>query len=131
MVQKRELRLPFFAPGVFALRARHAIKKAASGRVSQAKASFLWSTCRTLDPSILQIMNTQIAEQTVSILDLDAQMQAREGAAYQREVDASISRGLEQARDVHSSKVSLDEMHARLSANIVRVAKPRVAAERA
>ena len=76
-------------------------------------------------------MNTQTAKPTVSILDLDAQMQARERAAYQREVDASISRGLEQARDVRSSKVSLEEMPARLSANIVRVAKSLVAAERA
>ncbi len=76
-------------------------------------------------------MNASTTEPTVSILDLDAQMQARERAAYQREVDASLRRGLEEARDVRSSKATLDEMHARISANIVQVAKSRVESERA
>ncbi len=76
-------------------------------------------------------MNASTVEPTVSILDLDAQMQASERAAYQREVDASVRRGLEQARDARSSKATLDEMHARISANIMRVAKSRVVSERA
>ena len=68
-------------------------------------------------------MNTTVAEQTVSILDLDAQMQARERAAYAREVDASIATGFTQARDVSSKMYSLNEMHTNASRGIERVAK--------
>jgi hypothetical protein len=68
-------------------------------------------------------MNTTAAEPTVSILHLDAQMQARERAAYEREVDASIATGLAQARDASSKKYSLSDMHAQVSKTIERVAK--------
>jgi hypothetical protein len=62
-------------------------------------------------------MNTTAAEPTVSILHLDAQMQARERAAYEREVDASIATG------ASSKKYSLSDMHAQVSKTIERVAK--------
>lgn len=68
-------------------------------------------------------MNTTATEPTVSILDLDAQMQARERAAYEREVDASIATGLAQARDASSKKYSLSDMHTQVSKTIERVAK--------
>jgi hypothetical protein len=68
-------------------------------------------------------MNTTATEPTVSILDIDAQMQAREHAAYEREVDASIAAGLAQARDASSRKYSLNDMHAQVSNTIERVAK--------
>jgi hypothetical protein len=68
-------------------------------------------------------MNTAATEPTVSIIDIDAQMQARERAAYEREVDASIAAGLAQARDASSRKYSLSDMHAQVSQTIERVAK--------
>ncbi len=68
-------------------------------------------------------MNTTATEPTVSILDLDAQMHARERAAYEREVDVSIATGLAQARDASSKKYSLSEMHEQVTKTIERVAK--------
>lgn len=68
-------------------------------------------------------MNNLVAEPTVSILDLNAQMQAREDAAYDREVDASLAHGLAQARDSNSKKYTLDEMHADAIQTIKQVAK--------
>jgi hypothetical protein len=68
-------------------------------------------------------MNSLVAEPTVSILDLNAQMLAREHAAYEREVDASIARGLTQARDANSKKYTLSEIHEQVSQTIEQIAK--------
>lgn len=69
-------------------------------------------------------MRTQsVATPAIAISDLAAQMRATERAAYEREVDASISRGLAQAVDPASKKHTLQEMHAHVSKTIVRMSK--------
>lgn len=59
----------------------------------------------------------------VSISDISAQIRAREHAAYEREVDASVSCGLAQANDLASQKHTLEDMHAHVSKTIARLAK--------
>lgn len=69
-------------------------------------------------------MRTQsVATPAIAISDLAAQMRATERAAYEREVDASISRGLAQAVDPARKKHTLQEMHAHVSKTIVRMSK--------
>ena len=66
---------------------------------------------------------TSNAANTVSISDISAQIRAREHAAYEREVDVSVSRGLAQANDPDSPKHTLEDMHTQVSKTIARVAK--------
>lgn len=69
-------------------------------------------------------MNTKsVNSPTIAISDIAAQMRATERAAYEREVDASIARGLVQAVDPASKKHTLQEMHAHVSKTIVRMSK--------
>ena len=67
--------------------------------------------------------STAVTLPSVAISDLSAQMRATERAAYEHEVDASISRGLAQALDPATSKHTLQEMHARAAKTITRMSK--------
>lgn len=74
--------------------------------------------------AIFNRMSTQnLTFPTVAIADLAAQMRATERDAYEREVEASLARGLAQAVDPASKKHTLGEMHARVSKTIARMSK--------
>ena len=71
----------------------------------------------------MQSVKNSITSPPVAVSDISAQMRAREHAAYEREVDASIRRGLSQANDPTPRKHTLNEMHAHVSKTIVRRAR--------